>query len=357
MQRNTLYYSAMSTEIDIQSEVESLKARFSDTKALYREVCALLFFRHGITPTASKLYQYARRGSMSAPADALAKFWEELRGKARIEIDHPDLPEGLKVAAADAIAEIWRQASAAARAELAEVRIEARADVTQAETELASCRRAAEEAAAQVEALRHEIRRLGEFSQATSTELEAERRAQAGTSARMLELQRHHDELVRRQDAMRAAFSADLAKAQGAVEAANARADTAERRALLEIDEVRQARAKTEKQLEAVRGQAVKEGARHRKVELEQADALGRLRAQFEAAQASIRELSAARLQIANQLEAASLKLTEASQCAVVNKAEAETMRAMLERMPTASPVEATSPPATPKIKSPRGKA
>ena len=45
----------MSTEIEIQSEVESLKARFPDTKALYREVCALLFFRHGITPTASKL--------------------------------------------------------------------------------------------------------------------------------------------------------------------------------------------------------------------------------------------------------------------------------------------------------------
>jgi len=347
----------MSAEPEIQSEVESLKARFSDTKALYREVCALLFFRHGITPTASKLYQYARRGSMSAPADALAKFWEELRAKARIEIDHPDLPEGLKVAAADAIAEIWRQASAAARAELAEVRIEARADVTRAETDLASCRRATEEAAAQVEGLRQEIRRLEELGQSTSTELEAERRGHAGTAARMQELQRHHDELIRRQDAMQAAFRIDLAKAQGAVEAANARADTAERRALLEIDEERQARAKAEKQLEAVRGQAVKEGARHREVELEQADALGRLRAQFDAAQVSIRELSAARLQIADQLEATSRGLTEASQRAVANKAEAETMRAMLERMPPASPVEPTSPPATPKIKSPRRKA
>ena len=347
----------MSTETEIQSEVESLKARFSDTKALYREVCALLFFRHGITPTASKLYQYARRGSMSAPADALAKFWEELRAKARIEIDHPDLPEGLKVAAADAIAEIWRQASAAARAELAEVRIDARADVTRAETDLASCRRASEESATQAEALRQEIRGLEELARAISTELEAERRAHAGTAARMQELQRHHDELIRRQDAMQAAFRIDLAKAQGAVEAANARADTAERRALLEIDEERQARAKAEKQLEAVRGQAVKEGARHREVELEQADALGRLRAQFDAAQVSIRELSAARLQIADQLEATSRGLTEASQRAVANKAEAETMRAMLERMPPASPVEPTSPPATPKIKSPRRKA
>ena len=347
----------MSTETEIQSEVESLKARFSDTKALYREVCALLFFRHGITPTASKLYQYARRGSMSAPADALAKFWEELRAKARIEIDHPDLPEGLKVAAADAIAEIWRQASAAARAELAGVRIEARADATRAETDLASCRRATEDAAAQLEAVQQEIRRLEELSRATGTELEAERRANAGSTARMQELKRHHDELISRQDAMRAAFSADLAKAQGAVEAANARADAAERRALLEIDEERQARAKAEKQLEAVRGQAAKEGARHREVELEQADALGGLRAQFDAAQASIREHAARCLELSDQLDATSRELVAARQDAAASKAESETMRSMLDRMPPASPAEPPSPPTKPKIKSPRRKA
>ncbi len=346
----------MSSETEIQSEVESLKARFSDTKALYREVCALLFFRHGITPTASKLYQYARRGSMSAPADALAKFWEELRAKARIEIDHPDLPEGLKVAAADAIAEIWRQASAAARAELTEVRIEARADVTRAETDLASCRRATEEAAAQVEALRQEIRRLEEVARSTSTELEAERRAHAGTTARMLELQRHHDELVSRQDAMRANFSADLAKAQGAVEGANTRADAAERRALLEIDDERQARAKSEKQLEAVRGQAVKEGARHREVELEQADALGRLRAQVDATQASIRELSARHFELSEQFDVTSRELAVARQDAAASKAESETMRSMLERTPPALPAEPTSPPTKPKSKPPRRK-
>ena len=40
----------MSTENEILAEVEALKGRFSDTKALYREVCALLFFRYGITP-------------------------------------------------------------------------------------------------------------------------------------------------------------------------------------------------------------------------------------------------------------------------------------------------------------------
>ena len=33
---------------------------------------------------------------MSAPADALTKFWEELRSKARVQIDHPVCRKHLK---------------------------------------------------------------------------------------------------------------------------------------------------------------------------------------------------------------------------------------------------------------------
>lgn len=59
---------------------------FPDTQALYREVCVLLFFRHGITPTANKLYQLVRKGSMSAPTEALRTFWADLREKSRVRI-------------------------------------------------------------------------------------------------------------------------------------------------------------------------------------------------------------------------------------------------------------------------------
>jgi len=51
----------MTMETEIQAEVDALRDRFPETKALYREVCALLFFRYGITPTANKLYQFVRR--------------------------------------------------------------------------------------------------------------------------------------------------------------------------------------------------------------------------------------------------------------------------------------------------------
>jgi hypothetical protein len=46
---------------------------------------ALLFFRHGITRITNMLYQFLRRGTMSTPAEALAKFWEDLHSKARVE--------------------------------------------------------------------------------------------------------------------------------------------------------------------------------------------------------------------------------------------------------------------------------
>jgi len=54
----------LSTESAIAVSVAELRERFPRTQDLYREVCVLLFFRHGITPTANKLYQLVRKGSM-----------------------------------------------------------------------------------------------------------------------------------------------------------------------------------------------------------------------------------------------------------------------------------------------------
>ena len=58
----------MTTEAQIHADIEALRERIPETQDLYREVCTILFFRYGITPTANKLYQYVRKGSMSAPS-------------------------------------------------------------------------------------------------------------------------------------------------------------------------------------------------------------------------------------------------------------------------------------------------
>lgn len=114
----------MTTEAQIQADIDNLRDRFQDTPALYRETCALLFFRYGITPTANKLYQYVRKGSMSAPAEALSKFWDELREKSRIRVERADLPEEVKAAAGELVAKLWGEAQAASELGFADAKRE-----------------------------------------------------------------------------------------------------------------------------------------------------------------------------------------------------------------------------------------
>jgi hypothetical protein len=101
-------------EAQIAAEIAALKARYRDTRELYREVCGLLFFRYGITPTANMLYQHVRKGSMSTPAQVLARFWSDLRERSRVRIEHPDLPEALRESAGELVLELWSRAQEAA---------------------------------------------------------------------------------------------------------------------------------------------------------------------------------------------------------------------------------------------------
>lgn len=41
----------MTDEARLQADIEALRPKFPDTQDLYREVCMILFFRYGITPT------------------------------------------------------------------------------------------------------------------------------------------------------------------------------------------------------------------------------------------------------------------------------------------------------------------
>jgi chromosome segregation ATPase len=111
----------MINEQIIQDDVNKIKQQFTETKAIYREVCMLLFFRYGLTPTANKLYQYVHRGSMSAPAEALNKFWVELRSKSKLQLDHPDLPENLRDISGELISKIWAEARTLANETFVEV--------------------------------------------------------------------------------------------------------------------------------------------------------------------------------------------------------------------------------------------
>ena len=94
----------------------------------FGNVCALLFFRFGITPTANRLYQLVKRGSMSTPTQVLGEFWVELREKSRVRIEHPDLPAELQAAAGELVATLWAKSTTSAQAALEALRIDAEAE-------------------------------------------------------------------------------------------------------------------------------------------------------------------------------------------------------------------------------------
>ncbi|MCR5882158.1 DNA-binding protein [Rhizobacter sp. J219] len=329
----------MSTENEILAEVESLKARFSETKSLYREVCALLFFRYGITPTTNKLYQYVRKGTMSTPAEALSKFWDELRRKARVEIDHPDLPEELKATAAEAIAGIWHHAIATARGELEVLRIEARAELDEAKRELQEANAAVEEERARNEELASSMRTANETAQSARTELEAERRAHTGTAARLQEVQAQLGQAREQQQRLQDGFSAELAKVRDAVTQADQRAAAAERRALMEVEQERQARAKADKLAEALRGQVAMLEAQERREGLAHAEAVARLQAQVDSLSSAAQHQGATNESLEIQVAQLRDQLQASQQETTRYRAEAETVQALLNRLtPSSAP-------------------
>ncbi|SEK06155.1 replication region DNA-binding N-term [Paraburkholderia diazotrophica] len=80
-----------SDDARLAAEIDRLKAAFPKTRELYREVCVLLFFRFGQAPTANRLYQLVKRGSMGTPAAVLGEFRAEQRvAAARGELERTE---------------------------------------------------------------------------------------------------------------------------------------------------------------------------------------------------------------------------------------------------------------------------
>ncbi len=226
----------MTDETRLQAEIEALRPRFPDTQDLYREVCTVLFFRHGITPTANKLYQLVRKGSMSAPAEALARFWENLREKSRVRIEHPDIPQALRDTAGDLTAKLWEQARSLADEAAAAVRLDA-----QQQADAAS---QAVEQARQREALLSQDVTAAQAHAATLAD-----------QIRVLEQRLAHDEGLRlglvQQIEQLASQRQELVTAMEAARIAEQRAADEQRRLLLEVDRERGHAARLQKELDA----------------------------------------------------------------------------------------------------------
>src|SRR5690554_4195780 len=97
------------TESQLHVAVEQLRSQHSNTIDLYKAVAALLFFQYDSTPTTNRMYQLVRKGSMSAPAEALRLFWQELRERSQVRMEQADIPATLKQSVGSLVAQIWEE--------------------------------------------------------------------------------------------------------------------------------------------------------------------------------------------------------------------------------------------------------
>jgi chromosome segregation ATPase len=249
---------------DIAQEIDQLRAQFPRTQDLYREVCVLLFFRHGITPTANRLYQLVKKGSMNAPAEALTRFWATLREKSRVRIEHPDLPAELQSATGELAAALWTRAVDMAQGQLAAAQLEAQRLVADAQARQA-----------QAEADRDQVRQeltgsaaALDAAQTRITELD-QALAVSGAAASTLQdqvrlAQQGEQQLQRSLETARHDFASELDKLRADGTLAQERLKAAETRALLEIDRERQAAARLQKELDTANRKTEQGRTRHR---------------------------------------------------------------------------------------------
>jgi len=321
-------------------------AQFPRTQELYREVCVLLFFRHGITPTANRLYQLVKKGSMSAPAEALTRFWATLREKSRVRIEHPGLPAELQSATGELAAALWTRAVDMAQDQLATAQHEAQLAVADANARQAR-------AEAERDQLRQELTGSAAALDGAQTHItEGEQAlaiavAAASTLQEQVRLaQQGEQQLQQALEAARRDFASELDKLRADGRLAQERLKAAETRALLEIERERQAAARLQKELDTVTRKAEQGSTRQREEVQKLQGQVGDLRQQVGVLEGNLGALRAVN---ARYVDEAAQAREQRDQLAL-----SLTHAAARQKVPTAKRTAGSRKSSEPVVKSPR---
>lgn len=221
--------------------------QFPDTQDAYREVCVLLFFRYGITPTANKLYQYVRKGSMSAPADALNKFWAELRDKSRVRIERTDIPENIKSAAGEFIAKLWVDAQKSAQDGFSELIDNATSEILKYKAEIETSRQNLANIQTQLSETKNDLGNALKLLSEADYILRLNTDTLATKENSLKTLENDKSVLFKQLDEIKQSFSKDLVFINESLRISELRFTSLEKKSLLELDSNRQQIKKLEK--------------------------------------------------------------------------------------------------------------
>lgn len=322
----------LSSENAIVASVVELRERYPRTQDLYREVCVLLFFRHGITPTANKLYQLVRKGSMSAPTEALNHFWKTLRERSRVTIEHSDLPGELRIAAGDLVAALWRSAQSKSQESLAAFQVDAAAAVDSAKAEVARAQAAKADALHALEQVQAKLSASEEDAAHLREELAAAAATRESLEARLGEAHGQIHTLQARMDQMSAELATERERLADRTRLAEERFADMEKRALVEIDRERTSAAKLQKRLDIERAEHTAALDRSRSEHNAAQMTIGHLREQIGALQNSVEALNYERDRERAELQAVRTHLDAAVRQAAGDSARVDQLRDELER-------------------------
>lgn len=322
----------LSTESAIAASVAELRERFPRTQDLYREVCVLLFFRHGITPTANKLYQLVRKGSMSAPTEALNNFWKTLRERSRVTVEHSDLPDELRTAAGDLVATLWKSAQLKSLESFTALQAEAAAVVDSAKAGLANAQAERADALRALEHVHTQLRTSEDAAALLRQELAAAAATRKGLEQRLEDAHRELDVMQARMEQSSAEHAAERERLADRTRLAEDRFADMERRALLEIDRERTAATKLQKKAEAERAEHAAAIERARIEQNATQATIGQLREQIGALQNSVNTLTNERDRERAELQSVREQLEAAIRQAATDSARANLLRDELER-------------------------
>lgn len=322
----------LSSENAIAANVAELRERFPRTQDLYREVCVLLFFRYGVTPTANKLYQLVRKGSMSAPTEALNQFWKTLRERSRVTIEHSDLPDELRAAAGDLVAALWRSAQSKSHEALAAFQIDATAAVDSAKVDVARAQAAQADALHALEQARAKLSASEKDAAHLREELAASAATRESLEARLGEEHRQMHTLQARMDQLSAEHATERERLADRTRLAEERFAEMEKRALVEVDRERTAAAKLQKRLDMERAEHTAALDRSRSEYNAAQTTIGHLREQIGALQNSVETLNHERNRERAELQDARTDLDAAVRQAAGDSARVDQLRDELER-------------------------
>lgn len=223
-------------------EVVALSERIQDNRELVREVASLLF-RSGERPSANRIYQLIRRGSMGTVNDELGKWWDALREKLDIRVTNPNVPPALLTKQGELVGQMWDMAMAKATEEFEIIQAEAQARVDAAEvgrSDAEAQARAQKDAADTANVRREEIEQAlaAERSAREAALAEVERWRQQSESV-ALDMERARSEYTVNMERAQAEFSAQLEAQRTALERTERQFDDMRKQNMLEIDAIR----------------------------------------------------------------------------------------------------------------------